>query len=227
MAKEEDKALAVVEKVEIVSDKLVDEAVKHINGLVRETVFEGAKKIGDYVLETFYEGDVEKVKSHNPKKDTSFRKLAERCDKDLLVSKTFLGNAVGVAVMCKLLPGEQAYKQLSHSHQTVLLPLREPKQVEAMAERAVEQKLPVRKLRQLVQQKVEASKDPELGRPQKSVILKTLDRSLKAFALESRRKSFTKTQVKELNPDEAKEAREKAGALMERLKTLLAELKGK
>lgn len=230
MAKAEEKALAVVEKDPqkaevVVGDALVDKAVEHINDIVKKTVFDGAVKIGDYVFKTFYDGDVERVKSHNPKKDASFRKLADRCEKDLLVSKTFLGNAVGVAVMCKLLPaGEQSYKQLSHSHQTVLLPLREPKLVEEMAGRAVEQKLPVRKLRQLVQKKVEAGKDEKLGRPKKSVILKALDRSLKVFTLESGRKSFTKAQVAELDSDGAKVAREKAEELMESLKKLLAEL---
>jgi hypothetical protein len=226
---EEVKEDAGEKKIEvIVADKLVEEAVGRINELVKETLFDGAKKIGAYVFETFYDNDVERVRSHNPKKDASFRKLAERCDIDLLVSKTFLGNAVGVAVMCKLLPsGEQAYKQLPHSHQAALLPLREPKQVEAMAERAVKQELPVRKLRLLVQQKVEANKDENLGRPPTPIILKTLNRTLKLFTPEGGRKSFTKAQVKELSADDAKKAREAAEKLMKSLENLLEELPGK
>lgn len=227
MAKAEDvKAEAGEDKIEvIVSDKLVEEAVDYINGIIKESVFTGAVKVGEYVLEKFYDNDVERVRSHNPKKDASFRKLADRCEKDLLVSKTFLGGAVGVAVMCKLLPpGEKSYKDLPHSHQTALLPLREPKLVEEMAERAVKQEWPVRKLREQVQKKVQASKVEGRGRPLKPLVVKTLDRSLKLFTLESGRKSFTKAQVNELSEDDAKHVREAAQELMESLKRLLTEL---
>lgn len=106
----------------------------------------------------------------------------------------------------------------------MLLPLREPKLVEEMAERAVKQELPVRKLRQLVQKKVDANKDDTRGRPPKPHIVKTLDRSLKLFTLDTGRKSFTKVQVGELSDDDAKHVREVAGELMESLKKLVAQL---
>lgn len=227
MAKaEEVKAEAGEDKIEVVvADELVEKAVKRINEIVKESVFAGAVQVGEYVLEKFYDNDVERVRSHNPKKDASFRKLAERCEKDLLVSKTFLGGAVGVAVMCKLLPpGEQSYKRLPHSHQTALLPLREPKLVEEMAERAVKQEMPVRKLRELVQKKVESNKDEGRGRKPTPFVLKALDRSLKNFTRESGSTNFTQKQIHELNEDQAKRARKAAEDLMESLERLLKEL---
>lgn len=226
MAAAEESKLAKVENAnEVVDEKLVAEAAKHIKKTLEETVIRGTVEVGSYLFEKFFDNDIERVRSHNPQKNASFRTLAERCGTpDLPVSKTWLSNAVGVAVICKALPDSAAYKHLPPSHQTVLLPLREPKLVEAMAERAVKQDLPVSKLRPLVQQKVAAKKEEGRGRPAKPLIVKTLDRSLKLFTLESGRKSFTKRQVSELSEDDAKHVREAATELMESLKKLLAEL---
>jgi hypothetical protein len=226
MAAPEESKLAKVENAdEVVDEKLVADAAKHIKKTLEETVIRGTVEVGSYLFEKFFDNDVERVRSHNPQKNASFRTLAEKCGTpELPVSKTWLSNAVGVAVICKVLPDSAAYKQLPPSHQTVLLPLREPKLVEAMAERVVKQELTVSKLRPLVQQKVAANKEEGRGRPPTPVIVKTLNRTLKLFTLESGRKSFTKRQVSELSEDDAKKARKTAEALVESLKKLLAEL---
>ncbi len=228
MAKAEEKALAVVDaKPEVADERLVSEAAKHIKATLEATLTRGLIDVGTYLFEKFFDGDEERVRSHNPLKNASLNLLAEKCGTpDLPVSRSWLSSAVNVAVMCKALPGSsgQSYRQLPSSHQTALLPLREPKLVEEMAERAVKNEMPVRKLRELVQKKVVSKREDRRGRPSKSVILKALDRSLKVFTLESGRKSFTKAQVAELDVDETKAAREKAQELMERLKALLAEL---
>lgn len=228
MARTEEKALAEVkEKPEVADEKLVSEAAKHIKATLEATLTKGLIDVGTYLFEKFFDEDVERVRSRNPLKNASLNLLAEKCGTpDLPVSRSWLSSAINVAVMYKALPGSsgQSYRQLPPSHQTVLLPLREPKLVEEMAERAVKNEMPVRKLRELVQKKVVANREEGRGRPPKSVILKALDRSLKVFTLERGRKSFNKAQVTELDADEAKEARKKAEELMARLKTLLAEL---
>lgn len=226
MATAEEAKLAVVVNEDTEPDeKLVRESVKHIRKVLAETVFKGAVEIGNYLFEQFFDSDIERVRSHNPQKNASFRSLSEMCGTpELPVSKSWLSNAVGVAVMCKALPGETSYKQLPPSHQTVLLPLREPKRVEEVAERAVKKELSVRALREVVQKEVAKRKTEGRGRPSKSIIVKTLDRSLKLFTLESGRKSFTKVQVSELSAEEATHVREAAAELMESLKKLVQQL---
>ena len=224
MATAEESKLAKVED-EVADEKLVQESVKHIRKVLEETVIKGATEVGNYLFEKFFDSDVERVRSHDPQKNASFRLLAEKCGTpDLPVSKTWLSNAVGVAVMCKGLPSGASYRQLPPSHQTVLLPLREPKRVEVIAERAVNKEFSVRDLRDVVQKEVAKNKDEGRGRPPKPLIVKTLDRSLKLFTLESGRKSFSKKDVRDLSAEDATHARDTALELMASLKKLLAEL---
>ncbi len=225
MAAEETRLAKVEADVDVPDEKLVQESVRHIRKVLSETVIKGAIEVGNYLFEKFFDNDVERVRSQNPQKDASFRMLAEKCGTpELPVSKTWLSNAVGVAVISKALPSSASFRQLPPSHQTVLLPLREPKRVEVFAERAMTKDLSVRDLRTVVQKEVAKNKDEGRGRPPKPLIVKTLDRSLKLFTLESGRKSFTKAQVNALSEDEARYVREAATELVESLKKLLAEL---
>lgn len=208
----------------VADEKLVQEAVKHIQGILAETVIKGMVDVGAYLLKHFFNNDPELVRSRNPSKNASFRILVERCGTELPVSKSWLNNAVGVAIMSKALPGQAAFKQLPQSHQTVLLPLHEPTKIEEVAARAVKKDLSVRDLRDVVRREVAKNKDDNRGRPAKPLIVKTLDRSLKLFTLESGRKSFTKAQVNELSEEDAKHVRDAAGELMASLKKLIEQL---
>jgi hypothetical protein len=222
---QEAKLAKVEAEVDVVDEKLVQEAAKHIKKTIEDTLVRGATEVGSYLFEKFFNSDVERVRLQNPQKNASFRMLAEKCGTaELPVSKTWLSNAVGVAVIAKSLPSSASFRQLPPSHQTVLLPLREPKRVEAFAERAVSKDLSVRDLREVVQKEVAKNKEEGRGRPPKPLIVKTLDRSLKLFTLDNGRKSFTKAQVNELSEDDAKHVRKSAEELMESLKKLLAEL---
>jgi len=68
------------------------------------------------------------ARSRNPHKNASFRALAEKCGTpELPVSKSWLDNAVGVALMLRQLPETaKVFKELLPSYQTALLPLRNP-----------------------------------------------------------------------------------------------------
>jgi len=211
-------------------EKLVEQAVTFIRKTLAETLYKGATTVGDYVLESFFDNDPARVRSKNPQKNASFRSLAEKCGTaDLPISKSWLHNAVGVAVMRRLLPeGSTAFKQLPPSHQATLLPLREPAKVEKLATRAVDKKLSMRDLREIVDGEVAKAKEGETrGRRPTPVILKTLNRSLKIFTLEGGKRSFTKAMVEELDEEQTKNALKSAQGLMDRLKDLVEKLKAK
>ncbi len=83
----------------LVDKQLIDEAVTWIRGRIAVTLSRGAQEVGDYVLDKFFNGDPVLAMSKNPHKNASFRALAERCGtQELPVAKTWLNNAVGVAV---------------------------------------------------------------------------------------------------------------------------------
>src|SRR4030067_488422 len=82
-----------------VDTRSLDEAVRHINKVLAETVYRGAVEVGEYVFERFFGGDAELVRSKNPRKPASFRLLAARCGTpELPISSTWLYNAVGIAM---------------------------------------------------------------------------------------------------------------------------------
>jgi hypothetical protein len=219
----EDKASLVV-----LDEKAVDKAAKWISAKVAATLKLGAQEVGEYVLDTFFGGDPNLAKSKNPFKHASFRALAEKCGTpELPVSKTWLSNAVGVALMIRQLPETaKAFRELPPSYQETLLPLGDPTTVEKVAKEAVAKDLSFRELRHAVAaQRTKMPKDDSRkGRSPTPVIVKTLTRSLKLFTLEGGKRSFTKAQIEELDDEQRKDAIASAEGLIEKLKDLVSKL---
>jgi len=213
----------------VVDEKAVDKAAKWISEKVAATLKLGAQEVGEYVLDTFFGGDPNLAKSKNPFKHASFRALAEKCGTpELPVSKTWLSNAVGVALMIRQLPETaKAFKELPPSYQETLLPLGDPTTVEKVAKQAVAKDLSFRELRHAVAAlRTKMPKDDSRGgRPPTPVIVKTLTRSLKLFTLEGGKRSFTKAQIEELDDEQRKDAIESAEGLIEKLKDLVSKLR--
>ena len=224
-----DNAVAVVEPDSVIDYARVERAASWIHKKLIETVDRGSREIGEYVLKEFFKGDPEFASSRDPYKNASFRDLADKCGTpEIPVSKSWLNNAVAVAIMIQQLPqGATAYKQLPLSQQIALLPLRDPTKVERIAKEAAANVWSVRRLHEVVARKrTKTPKDESKGgRSPTPVIVKTLTRSLKLFTLESGRRSFTNAQVKELDEEQRKDAVESAEGLIEQLKDLVAKLK--
>lgn len=213
---------------ETVDEKLVTEAARWIKKKVGETVHRGQVDIGEYVFEKFYDGDIEQVRSNSPRKKASLRALADRCDTpELPIAKGALFSAVNVAVMARSLPEDAvAFRQLPPSHQSALLPLKDPARVERLAQRALTKDLAVRALR--VQVRDELAKkppaDPPRGRPKSPFVLKALRGVLRELTADGGRVAFTKAQVDELSDEGAAEARKMAEAVMAGMEKLLERL---
>jgi hypothetical protein len=223
-----DGAVAVLEPDSIIDHKLVEEAASWIHKKLGETVERGAREIGEYVLDKFFKGDPEFASSRDSNKNASFRDLADKCDTpDMPISKSWLHNAVGVAIMTRQIPqGATAFRQLGLSHQTALLPLRDPAKVEKIAKEAADNVWSVRHLRGLVAKKrAKIPKDDSRGRPRTPVITKALDRSLKQFTFKDGKRSFTNADVEDLSEDQKKAALESAQALFKKLEELIDKLK--
>lgn len=63
------------------------------------------------------------------------------------------------------------------------------------------------------------------GRAPTPVVVRTLNRSLKLFAFEAGKRSFTKADVEELDHEQRKNAIQSTEGLIEKLKDLLGKLK--
>ena len=103
-------------------NEIIDKAVQKINELIGNKYYETAIEVGNYVLTTFFNNDIKEVKSKNPNKLQSFKKLCER--PDLQVHPKHLNQMVQVAIQEKLLIdnlGKDKASKLGYSLKAELL----------------------------------------------------------------------------------------------------------
>jgi hypothetical protein len=200
----------------------VQEALVFIRASLDRTLYQGVSTIGEYLLKTFFDDDPEQVSSRSPYKNASFRALAEWCGTpELPISKSWLHNAVAVAVMRRLLGDSLSFRRLSPSHQLAFLPLcRDPEKVERLAERVLSKRLSVRDLRRAVADETNVGR-ARRGRVPKSTIQKTLERSLRLLTADG---TPTKADVTGLDKEAAQRALTAAHDLMRRLAELVEQL---
>jgi hypothetical protein len=213
----------------IADQERVEEATRWIGMKVTETLKRGAQEVGEYVLREFFEDDPELAKSMNPYKNASYRALAARCRTSALpITKTWLNNAVGIALMIRQLPeSATAFKRLPPSFQEVLLPLGDPERVEGMASHALTNELSFRQLRRAVvtDNASRARKGPQQNQRFAPTIMEALSRSRKAFGLDSGKRFFPTAQIDELSSQQQKDAAKAAEMLIETLRNLILQLR--
>lgn len=165
----------------VVEVELVRVAAAWITDRIASTLKRGAQEVGEYVLKTFFMDDPAFARSRDPQKNASFRVLAEKCGTpELPVSRTWLNNAVGIALVIRQLPkNARAFRLLPPSYQQTLLPLRDPIKVEMIAKHTATRELTFRQLRCLVAE--ERMKEHHQRKPVPR-ILKILNRSAKILS---------------------------------------------
>jgi hypothetical protein len=208
---------------------LITKAAKDIATIVRNTLTRGVHEVGEYLLKHFYDDDPELYHSTSPTKHASLSALVEQCGEvDLPVSKTFLSNAIRLAVMVRELPDAKSLKLLPPSHQVELLRLeRAPEKLETIAERAVEKKLPVQKLRAEVRKAVAGiEKDPRGRRPTPPA-LRAVNKVTKLLGKEGTQNlAFLKADIAEMTDEQLEDLRgaiERANGLLDKLAKLVGE----
>ncbi|MCP4545624.1 MAG: sigma-70 family RNA polymerase sigma factor [bacterium] len=123
------------ELIPVDTDK-VDAAVRYINERTIQSGIELAREVGDYVLETFFDGDFASFTNPSRSKSTSFRALLER--QDLLLGHAPIYGFGRVSHQLKTLPAEVVSRLTLIQHRA-LLPLPDPDRKEAMARRALDE----------------------------------------------------------------------------------------
>jgi len=197
-------------KVEViaVNETQISEAVAWINEKVINNVQGTYLEIGNYIFDNFFGGDLERVRSFNPHKESSFQKLSER--DDLLMSKVNLQRAVQVAIQEKrLLPTVSAMKQLTFTHKTLLLPLKNDKKIEELANKAVEENLTTRELQELVKKAKAKQPKSNAGRPELPGFLKSITKTYSVFKKDGSLTGLDAETINKLGKDELTELEEK------------------
>jgi hypothetical protein len=124
------------DSLEALDGQKIDEAVRFINRKTILTGLELAREIGQYLLDTFFDGDYQSFADTSRSKKTSFRALLVR--EDLLLGNATLYRFVRISHQLRALPPDLA-SDLSLAHHRALLPLNDADTKTELARRALDE----------------------------------------------------------------------------------------
>lgn len=173
-----------------------------------------AAEIGEFLIETFFDGDVELACSHNPHKEHSLRRLCNRDDAPFSLSS--LRTFIQVAQNFRLMPRDQAAR-LPPSHHALLYRVANPRERVELAGECARNGTSARRLRELV--KGRGRRRPGAGRKPSAPSVKEL-RAIRE-RLELVGKSLPRSRVNDADVEglitEARELRDRLAELLDQL----------
>lgn len=199
--------------------RIVKDAIAKINQLKAEEDEEhlevrgGFKiKVGQYIFETFFDSDIEKAKSKHSKKPASFRKL---CESDKIeFSRSWLNDAVRLAIREVELGKDEAYGQLGMSLKTILLRVTDDEKVKALAKQAVDKHLSARALSDLVGRDATPKKNLP---PTPKRMMARVEKIGELLDIDDIHEAFPQDRMDKLSDEDVAEMRGKAEALIKQL----------
>ncbi len=156
-----------------IDNALVSQAFERIREITTAKGLETAKAIGEFLIETFFAGDLAKFTARN-KKHASFKALGERMS-DLTISQTFLWYSVAVVGQLQQMPTEVG-EALPMSHHRLLMPIKDEAVKLSLAKEALSEGLGKRQFEIRVRQ--ERDKKYEDRQPPGRAALPSWARSL-------------------------------------------------
>lgn len=201
-----------------VPDTVIEAVVQTLRAMQEGATLQFALAVGQLVTERFFDGDIQKLRSHGPK-DVSLRRLAEH--PDLPFSASTLTRAVGVYELVDRLSGVDAIKRISYSHLRAVLGVPAAQQ-QRLLEKAANDAWPVARLETEAQKHRRDGRGG--GRPPVPTFLKALH-AWRRVAGDDGAFDVDPAVVEKLNPDEVTAAREVV-AEMQRQLAMLAERLG-
>jgi hypothetical protein len=200
----------------VVNKDLVNEAVEFINESANKTVYTGYLEIGNYVLEKFFDNDIEKASSRNPRKPESFKALCKR--EDLALKLTTLTMTVRVAAQEKyFIENKVKTDSLTFTHKAELIKLPNDKTKISLVNKCIKNKLSTRKLSTEVAKKLELL--PRKSDLPTSQFLKLRFKSLDGlFEKEANRDLPNLTKLKGMRKSTIEELKASCEIMLEKLK---------
>ena len=196
---------------------LLDGAVLWLNRTIQASGIQLAVQVSDYVLDTFFGGDISALSSKDPQKTASFRALCER--EDLQMGASTLHRLVRIGQQARHLPADLS-ESLSLGHHRALLTVDNLAHKQHMAREAVRHGWSAEKLAEtLAAEHPQAPQRP--GRPRKPELLKWLGTVRREVAVRQDDRKFAKDFAVLHVADQAA-AKAELRALRQRLDQLLA-----
>lgn len=158
---------------------LIDKAVSDLNTIYTKKGLETAESIGDYILGTFFEGDIGNYHQFG-RKHATFRALAEH--QGLEFSASYLWFAVPVSEQVKFLRANGITDNLPLSHHRLLVAVKDNDKKLALAQKAVEKGMSKRAFETAVRKK-RSNVGGSSGRPPLPAFAKGFARLLQGIEL--------------------------------------------
>ncbi|MBI5535283.1 MAG: hypothetical protein HY898_21325 [Deltaproteobacteria bacterium] len=203
-------------------EELVDRVALEIRAILGRTVALGMEEVGELLLRTFYNDDPALYASTSHAKHVSLRLLERRCESlSLPVRRAFLGKALQLAVLSRTLPAQARFRLLPSSHRLELLPLRCPEKIEALAIKALGEKMSVKRVRSAVR-KERGKHRSERGRKPTPAILKAIGSSARPLRDRATgRLAFRREDLAGLSREQLKKAQAEADGLLKKIEELI------
>lgn len=181
-------------------ERLLHQAVAELNHIYTRSGLETARRVGQYLLTTFFNGDLRAF--HNRyRRHVTFRKLAEQSE--LRLSYSFLWYAVAVVGQLEAMPREIG-NALPLAHHRLLLPVRDPELKLRLAKEAVNRGLSKRELEQLIKARTSPKAgETRRGRPPLPSFVKGINRLKQAMALATEQE-ITADSFRHYSPEDGK-----------------------
>ncbi len=216
-----------------VTDELVEEAVKFINETVRETLYKGYLEIGKYLFDKFYDGDMERVRSRNPKKKASLRKL--KVHHRLPVHPSTLHDMVRVVAQEHFFAENKVDTyQLTYTHKCELVKLPDNEDKIQLVQMIISESMSTRQLTHVILEKRRVLFGSHPGEPELMLAPSQLIKDLKGLfdSKITKRLDIKPEELKTLEPEQRAELKGRIGETLTKLeevarvyKKLLSEIK--
>jgi len=135
---------------------IVQEALQKLKNIFQRHFHEAMLEAGNYLMDTFYAGDFQKVFEKNPTNKGALNKLHARLNQntDNVPSKGWLYNAVTLAAHEKYfqINNFQTFGNLGHSQKLLLLNVPDFSKKQEIAQTALDKKFSVRELKDYIKQ---------------------------------------------------------------------------
>jgi hypothetical protein len=210
----------ITEPMQITPDiTLIDGAVLWLNRTIQASGIQLAIQVSDYVLDSFFGGDMTSLSSKDPQKTASFRALCAR--EDLQMGASTLHRLVRIGQQARHLPADIS-ERLSLGHHRALLSVDNAAHKQHMAREALRHSWSAEKLAATL-----AAEHPQSphrpGRPKKPALLKWLGSVRREVAVCQDARKFAKEFTALPTADQAI-AKAELLAVRHRLDDLLATL---
>lgn len=189
------RSTAITRRDESDVQELVARAIVHVKRIAGRTVLAGAVEIGDYLLPTFFDNDVDLARKKGAKPVALERFFEQAPQMD--ISQALLRRCIPIAIQYHALPASVRDK-LSVRQHAALLPVDDAREKARLADQAARRDLSQKQIEELVRARPDR---PRRGRPPKTELEKAVPAARRVLMSALIESELSATRVRQIDPE--------------------------